>query len=65
MKNPRNETPPLTRAGRREADAKLAAAKFRPTTDGKRLVRQFEVHGIAITEFINAENAIKSDKVSA
>jgi hypothetical protein len=57
MKSLKHETPPLTRAGRRDADAKLAAAKFRPTTDGKRLVRQFEVHGIEVTEFISAEKA--------
>ena len=55
MKYLKPETPPLTRAGRRDADAKLAAAKFRPTSDGRRMVRQFEVHGIAVTEFVSAE----------
>jgi hypothetical protein len=51
----RPETPPLTRAGRRITDAALEAAKFKPTADGKRLVRQFEAHGIAVTEWVNVE----------
>jgi len=57
MKNPKPETPPLTRAGRRAADATLEAAKFRPTLDGKRVVRQFEVHGMIVTEWVSAEQA--------
>jgi acetoin utilization deacetylase AcuC-like enzyme len=61
-KGPMPETPPLTRAGRRAADAKLAAAKFKPTSDGKRVMRQFEVHGIAITECVNAEQIPDADK---
>ncbi len=55
MKNPKSETPPLTRAGRRVADATLAAAKFKPTVDGKRMVRQFEVHGIEVTEWVSIQ----------
>jgi len=55
MKNPKVETPPLTRAGRRVADATLAAAKFKPTVDGKRMVRQFEVHGIEVTEWVSIQ----------
>jgi hypothetical protein len=51
------ETPPLSRAGRRVADAALAAAKFKPTVDGKRIVREYEVHGMAVTEWIAAERA--------
>jgi hypothetical protein len=47
----KTETPPLSRAGRRVADATLAAAQFKPTTDGKRVVRQYEVHGMAVTEW--------------
>lgn len=49
------ETPPLSRAGRRAADAALAAAKFEPTTDGKRVVREFEVHGMQVVEWIAAD----------
>ena len=37
------ETRVLLRAGRRIADAALAAAKFKPTVNGKRIVREFEV----------------------
>ncbi len=53
-RKPVGETPPLSRAGRKLAEAVLAAAKFKPTADGKRLVRQFEVHGIAVTEWVDA-----------
>jgi hypothetical protein len=53
----KSETPPLTRAGRKVADATLAAAKFRPTSDGKSMVRQYAVHGMAVTEFLDAEKA--------
>ena len=53
----KSETPPLTRAGRKLADAALAAATFKPTADGKRAVRQFEVHGMAVTEYVSATNA--------
>ncbi|HUX74145.1 MAG TPA: hypothetical protein VMV25_09680 [Steroidobacteraceae bacterium] len=59
---PSTETPPLTRSGRRIADAKLAAAKFEPTVDGKRMVRQFEVHGMEVTEWVNAEQAQDAEK---
>ena len=51
------ETPPLSRAGRKLADAIMEAAKFKPTADGKRVVRQYEVHGIAVTEWMDAERA--------
>jgi hypothetical protein len=58
MKNLKNtETPPLSRAGRRAAEAALAAAKFQPTVEGKRVVRRFEVHGIAVTEWVAVERA--------
>jgi len=57
MKNAKPETPPLTRAGRRVADATLAAARFKPTANGKRMVRQYEVHGMIVTEWVNAEYA--------
>lgn len=53
-----NPTPPLSRAGRRVADAVLEGAKFRPTPDGKRLVRRFEVHGIVVTEWVNADSPL-------
>ena len=55
---PTFETPPLSRAGRKIADAIMEAAKFKPTVDGKRLVRQYEVHGIAVTEWLDAEKAL-------
>jgi hypothetical protein len=58
MKDPKPETPPLTRAGRKIADARLAAAKFKPTSDGKRAIRQFEVHGMAVTECVNVTNGL-------
>jgi hypothetical protein len=57
MKNSKPETPPLTRAGRRAADATLAAARFRPTANGKRMVRQYEVHGIEVTEWVGIDEA--------
>ncbi len=53
--DPTPETPSLSRAGRKEADAIMEAAKFKPTTDGSRLVRQYEVYGIVVTEWISAE----------
>lgn len=59
-KEPKPETPPLTRAGRKVADATLAAAKFQPTSDGKRVARQYVVHGMAVTEFVDAEKASKA-----
>ena len=59
-KDPKPETPPLTRAGRKMADAKLAAAKFKPTSDG-RAVRKYEVHGMEVTEFVSAEKAAELD----
>jgi hypothetical protein len=52
---PKLETPPLSRAGRKIADAIMEAAKFRRTTDGTRLVRQYEVHGTVVTEWMDAE----------
>jgi hypothetical protein len=51
------QTPPLSRAERKVADATLAAAKFVPSSDGKNAMRKFEVHGMAVTEFISAEKA--------
>ena len=51
------ETPPLSRAASRKADAALAAAKFKPTTNGKRVVRRYEVHGMEIVEWVAIENA--------
>jgi len=56
------QTPPLTRAGRRAAEAAMEAAKFRPTADGKRVVRQYEAHGIAVTEWVNVERLSNSNK---
>jgi pyocin large subunit-like protein len=58
MKDPKTETPPLTRAGRKIADATLAAAKFTPTSDGKSAVRRFEVHGMVVTERVDATDSI-------
>jgi hypothetical protein len=58
----KTETPPLSRAGRRVADATLEAAKFKPTTDGKRVVRQYEVHGMAVTEWISTDQAEESTR---
>jgi hypothetical protein len=55
MPAPTPETPPLSRAGRRVADAIMATAKFKATVDGSRYVRQFEVHGIEVIEWISAE----------
>jgi hypothetical protein len=52
---PRPETPGLSRAGRKQADAIMEAAKFKPNADGSRFVRQYEVHGIEVTEWISAE----------
>jgi hypothetical protein len=51
------ETEPLSRQGRKVADATLAAAKFKPTSDGKSAMRQFEVHGMTVTELVSAEKA--------
>ena len=52
---PRSETQALSRAGRKIADAIMEAAKFKPNADGSRFVRQYEVHGIEVTEWISAE----------
>ena len=52
---PRPETPALSRAGRKAADAIIEAAKFKRTADGTRLVRQYEVHGIVVIEWMDAE----------
>ena len=60
--NPTPETPPLSRTGRKIADAIMEAAKFKPTADGSRLVRQFEVHGIAVTEWVDAKRAAEVGK---
>jgi hypothetical protein len=35
------------------AGTTLAAAKFKPTVDGKRMVRQYIVYGIALTEWLD------------
>jgi hypothetical protein len=61
---PVTETPPLTRAGRKLAEATLAAAKFRPTVDGKRMVRDYVVHGMKVTEWVSAEDAGKQGNLS-
>jgi hypothetical protein len=53
---PTSETPPLSRSGRKEADAIMEAAKFTRNVDGSRFVRQFEVYGIEVIEWISAEN---------
>lgn len=53
MNNPKKtETPALSRAGRRAADAVLTAAQFKPTQDGRRVVRRYEVHGMEVTEWV-------------
>jgi hypothetical protein len=56
------QTPALSRAERKVANAVLAAAKFVPSSDGKNAMRRFEVHGMVVTEFISAEKAGKSRK---
>jgi hypothetical protein len=56
------ETPPLSRAGRRKAEATLASAQFRPTTNGKRVVRRYEVHGMEIVEWVAIERAEDAPK---
>jgi hypothetical protein len=56
------QTPPLSRAQRKVADAALAAAKFVPSTDGKNAMRKFEVHGMAVTEYISADKAADTAK---
>ena len=61
---PKSETPPLSRAGRKIADATLAAAQFTPTTDGKSAIRKFEVHGMTITERISVTDASPDSKAS-
>jgi hypothetical protein len=61
MNNTKTETPPLSRAGRRVADAALAAAKFKPTADGRRVVRQFEVHGMAVVEWVAIDQAMPAE----
>jgi len=55
------ETQPISRAGRKIADAIMEAAKFKPTVDGSRFVRQFEVHGIEVTEWISAEKFAEAE----
>jgi hypothetical protein len=68
MKDNQSETPPLSRAQRKIADATLAAAKFTPTCDGKSAIRRFEVHGMAITECVDVKNAMpvsRSPKTAA
>jgi pyocin large subunit-like protein len=60
--DPGPQTPPLSRQGRKVADAKLAAAKFIPSSDGKNAMRKFEVHGMAVTEFVSAEKAADTPK---
>lgn len=62
MNDKKPETPPLSRAGRKIADAALAAAKFTPTSDGKRAIRQFDVHGMAVTECVDATNLVPSSR---
>jgi pyocin large subunit-like protein len=65
MKDPKAETPPLTRAGRKAADAALAAAKFTPTSDGKSAVRKFEVHGMVVTEEVSAADVLAASSAPA
>jgi len=55
-----SETPPLSRAIRKAADAVLSAATFKPTVDGRRLVRQYEVHGIVVTEWVDVHKVYAS-----
>jgi pyocin large subunit-like protein len=62
LKDAGPQTPPLTRQGRKVADAKLAAAKFAPTSDGKSAIRKFEVHGMSVTELVSAEKAVDTLK---
>ena len=40
----------------------MAAAKFKPTVDGKRLVRQYEVYGIEVTEWMDADKASEASR---
>jgi hypothetical protein len=54
------ETPPISRSSRRKADAALAAAKFKLTTNGKRVVRRYEVHGMEVVEWVAVEKADKT-----
>ena len=56
------ETPQLSRAGSRKAEATLASAQFRPTTNGKRVVRRYEVHGMEIVEWVAIERAEPAPK---
>jgi hypothetical protein len=44
------------------AEATLAAAQFRPTTNGKRVVRRYEVHGMEIVEWVAVERAEATPK---
>jgi hypothetical protein len=52
---PGSETPGISRGGRKAAEAIMEAAQFKPNADGSRFVRQYEVHGIEVTEWISAE----------
>jgi acetoin utilization deacetylase AcuC-like enzyme len=56
------ETPPLTRAGRKLAETTLAAAKFKPTVDGTRMVREYIVHGMKVTEWVDVEKVAGAGK---
>jgi hypothetical protein len=56
------ETPPLSRAGRKLAETTLAAAKFKPTVNGKRMVRQYIVHGMKVTEWVDVEKIAGAGK---
>jgi hypothetical protein len=51
----RPPTPALSRAGKKAADAIMEAAKFKPNVDASRYVRQYEVYGMEVTEWISAE----------
>jgi hypothetical protein len=53
---------PLSRAGRRIADAIIEAAQFKPTTDGRRMVRRYTVYGIQVTEWMDAERTAEVGK---
>ena len=58
---PRSETPGVSRAGRKVAEAIMEATPFKPNADSSRFVRQYEVHGIEVTEWISAENFAERD----
>lgn len=64
MKHAKPETPPLSHAGGKMADAIVAAAEFKPTVDGKRMVRHYEVHGMSVTELVAIDGPTEARKES-